>query len=614
MKKTLSSASGELDSQPGRSTAPTFFGALVRKGLDALGRRLPLPFLVPAPSISIESIVGREEKQVMNACIVNCASRCPLKCHIVDGVIRWITQEDNAGTGDDTFGTHQVRGCLRGRSARRRVYNPDRLKYPMKRIGKRGEGKFERITWDEAIRIVGDQLKRTIETYGNDSIYCMYGTGTQGYNFGGRNSCYRLLKVLGGYLEYYGTYSTAQIRRAVPFTYGDGCTEHRSLSTEIGNAKLCVLFGYNPSELRMSGGSETYQFSEQLHRNHVRTIVVDPRYSDSMLGKEDEWVPIRPGTDAAFVNAIAHVLITEELVDQEFLDKYCVGYDEKTLPASAPRNGSYKAYILGEGPDGVAKTPEWAAPITGIPAGRIVKLAREIGTAKPVFIAQGWSLQRHANGEQAARAICMLPILTGNVGLPGTNIGKDPGNYQYPVPELPMPVNKVKAKIPVFLWTDGITRGGEMTALNDGIQGADRLAQPIKFIWNYSSNTLINQHSDIRKTHAILQDESLCEFILVIDVDMTPSARYADVLLPDVTNFENSDIIPTATESENSEARSSCLPLSRRCTSASRHGTSVRCSPAILALRDNSRKAKPTNSGCRKPTPSCAPTIPTFRI
>lgn len=112
-------------------------------------------------------------------------------------------------------------------------------------------------------------------------------------------------------------------------------------------------------------------------------------------------------------------MITENLVDQEFLDKYCVGYDEKTLPASAPKNGHYKAYILGEGPDGVAKTPEWASQITGVPADKIIKLAREIGSTKPAFISQGWGPQRHANGEIATRAISMLAILTGNVGING---------------------------------------------------------------------------------------------------------------------------------------------------------------------------------------------------
>lgn len=100
--------------------------------------------------------------------------------------------------------------------------------------------------------------------------------------------------------------------------------------------------------------------------------------------------PDPSGTDAALVSALAYVMIKEDLVDKPFLDKYCVGYDETTMPAGAPANGHYKAYILGEGPDGVAKTLEWAAKITGIPAARIVKLAREIGTAKPAYITQGW--------------------------------------------------------------------------------------------------------------------------------------------------------------------------------------------------------------------------------
>ena len=256
MTRPLSSAAEPVDPERDETRGRTIFESLARKGLEAMRRHLPLPFLFPAPSVSIEQIVGKEERVVMNACVTNCGSRCPLKCHVVDGVIRWISQEDNDATGDDTFGAHQVRGCLRGRSARRRVYAPDRLQYPMKRIGARGEGRFERISWDEAIRTVGDALRRTIDTYGNDAIYYQYGSGSTGYNFAGRSSCHRFLKVIGGYLEFYNTYSTGQIRCALPFTYGDNYIDHRSLSTEISNARLCVFFGYNPSELRMSGGGE----------------------------------------------------------------------------------------------------------------------------------------------------------------------------------------------------------------------------------------------------------------------------------------------------------------------------------------------------------------------
>lgn len=124
---------------------------------------------------------------------------------------------------------------------------------------------------------------------------------------------------------------------------------------DIANTKLVVMFGNNPAETRMSGGGVTYYVEQARERSNARMIVIDPRYNDTAAGREDEWLPIRPGTDGALACAIAWVLITENMVDQPFLDKYCVGYDEKTLPANAPRNAHYKAYILGEGPDGIAK-------------------------------------------------------------------------------------------------------------------------------------------------------------------------------------------------------------------------------------------------------------------
>jgi Tat-targeted selenate reductase subunit YnfE len=181
------------------------------------------------------------------------------------------------------------------------------------------------------------------------------------------------------------------------------------------------MFGNNPAETRMSGGGITYYLEQARERSNARMIVIDPRYTDTAAGREDEWIPIRPGTDAALVAGIAWVLIDENLVDQPFLDKYCVGYDEKTLPEGAPANGHYKAYILGQGDDKTAKTPEWASRITGIPADRIVSSVnrlRETGLYLP-------GLGTTASGERRAdaRAIAMLPILTGNVGINGGNSG-----------------------------------------------------------------------------------------------------------------------------------------------------------------------------------------------
>ncbi|MNB69270.1 putative dimethyl sulfoxide reductase chain YnfE precursor [compost metagenome] len=504
---------------------------------------ISLPFGLKSAAAAVQQAVNpAADKVVWGACSVNCGSRCALRLHVKDDEVYWV-ETDN--TGEDIYGNHQVRACLRGRSIRRRINHPDRLNYPMKRVGKRGEGKFERISWDEALDTLTKNLKSVVEKYGNEAVYINYSSGIVGGNIT-RSSPYaslvaRLMNCYGGFLSHYGTYSTAQIACAMPYTYG---TNDGNSTSDIENTKLVVMFGNNPAETRMSGGGITYFLEQARERSNARMIVIDPRYTDTASGREDEWIPIRPGTDAALVAGIAWVLIDENLVDQPFLDKYCVGYDEKTLPADAPANGHYKAYILGQGEDGTAKTPEWASRITGIPVDRIIKLAREIGSAKPAYICQGWGPQRQANGELTSRAIAMLPILTGNVGINGGNSGARESTYTITIERMPLPDNPVKTQISCFSWTDAIVRGPEMTATRDGVRGKDKLDVPIKFIWNYAGNTITNQHSDINKTHDILQDESLCDTIVVIDNFMTSSAKYADILLPDLMTVEQEDIIP----------------------------------------------------------------------
>jgi anaerobic dimethyl sulfoxide reductase subunit A len=173
-----------------------------------------------------------------------------------------------------------------------------------------------------------------------------------------------------------------------------------------------------------------------------------------------------------------------------------------------------------------------------------VRLAREIALTKPAYIAQGWGPQRHANGDETARSIAMLPILTGNIGISGGNTGAREGGYGLPVAAYPTLDNPVKASISFYTWPDAIQRGPEMTATRDGVRGKDRLSVPIKFLWNYAGNALINQHSDANGTAKLLANDKLCEMIVVIDNHLTPSARFADLLLPDTTNFEQNDIAP----------------------------------------------------------------------
>ena len=196
-----------------------------------------------------------------------------------------------------------------------------------------------------------------------------------------RRAWQRLMNLMGGYLQYYGSYSNAQLQAAFPLTYGG---RPASLPSEIANASLYVLFGNNPSVTRPSGGSKGFQIDAAMTRHRPRVIVIDPCFTDTASTRADEWIPIHPGTDAALVSALAYEWITRGEVDQAFLDKYCVGYDAKTLPASAPAHSDYRSYILGDGPDGVAKTPEWASPITGIPVDVIRHLAHVMAHTKPL--------------------------------------------------------------------------------------------------------------------------------------------------------------------------------------------------------------------------------------
>ncbi|MEF9877289.1 MAG: molybdopterin-dependent oxidoreductase, partial [Gordonibacter sp.] len=491
-----------------------------------------------APQATGEVDKGKavEEKVAWGHCSVNCEGRCALRLHVSDDEVTWV-ESDN--TGNDEYGDHQIRACLRGRSIRRWINHPDRLSYPMKRVGKRGEGKFEQISWDEAYDLIAENYQRILDQYGPEAIWNHYASGVNASNIGSFLS--RFINLSGGCLGRYGSYSSAQISAALPYLYGKRTANSNS---DIVNAKLVVMFGENSVETKAGGAGPTYHLEQALEQGGAKVIVIDPRYSDTVASRADQWIPIRPGTDAALVDAIAHVLIEEDLVDHEFLATYCIGYDEDTMPESAKGQGkSYKAYIGGQGADGIEKTPAWAQAITGIAADTIVQLAHEIGTAKPCAIYQGKGPQRQSNGEQTARAICMLPVLTGNVGINGGNTGSDLDGFYFSAFEVPTGDNPVGTKIATFTWTDAIDHGTEMTKLAHGVRGKDKLEVPIKMIFNFAGNTITNQHSDINRTHAILQDDSKCEFIVVWETFMTDSAKYADVLLPDLMPVEQPNFV-----------------------------------------------------------------------
>ncbi|MBE6473659.1 MAG: dimethyl sulfoxide reductase subunit A [Coriobacteriaceae bacterium] len=478
-------------------------------------------------------------------CNVNCGGNCIFQWHSRDGKVLYM-ETDNIGDSD-----FQARACLRGRSMRKWLNHPDRLLYPMKRVGKRGEGKFERISWDEAIQIIHDNLERIYDEYGPNSVFVNYATGM--YSSLGRNPSRRLLSLLGGFVNQGADYSTHMLQMIMPYMYGFDKDKGNvfspydnvnasSFSEAEAHSDLVVMFGNSPADTRMGGANAVWDFArvrEAVTKRGGKIVNIDYRLNETSSGHSDEWLPIRTGTDAALCAALVHEFIKDGKTDEAFLAKYCVGWDETTMPDSAKgKHLSYKDYVMGEGYDNVEKTPEWAAEITQIPADKIRELAKDLENAKAPFVVQGWGPQRHTNGEETTRAICMVPIALGKIGLPGTNTGQreaEPPTYL--VGSLPYK-NPVKTTLPVYQFINAIDHGHKMTAKNSGLTEAEELGTDIKCLWNYAGNCLTNQHGDINYTHEVLADESKCEFILVWDTVMTDSAKYADILLPDAMRSE----------------------------------------------------------------------------
>ncbi len=486
------------------------------------------------------------DEQVMTmACYHNCGGRCILGAVVKDGTIVRLVPDPS--TEEDPIHNPRAIPCLRGRSQIHRVYAADRIKYPMKRTGKRGEGKFERISWDEALNTIADQMKRIKDKYGNAAFYMHYASGVNWKGPDGRNPMARLITLFGGYQGYYNSYSTACYNSVLPYiTAGAGNT-----SDDVINSKLIVLFGDNSLVTRAGGDNAGYYYLK-AKENGARFISVDPILTDTALALDAEWIPINGGTDVALIAAMANVMVKENLYNKDFMSTYAVGFDEDTLPEGAPANSSWMAYIMGKSDDGIEKTPEWAAPITGIPANKIASLAREIAGTKPCAMFQGWGWQRRAQGEQPVRALPILAAMTGNFSISGGSPGLRPTGMTFQMDSLPsVPANPIKTLFPVFKWPDYITRGTEMTSgPEDRVRGGDRLAANMKFMWNYGGNTIINQHSDINLTTKILQDDTKLEFLVASDVSMTPSAKFADILLPDTTGFEAEEIITGEGHSE----------------------------------------------------------------
>ena len=454
---------------------------------------------------------------------------CSLNAYVESGKVLKI--ETN-----DAFSQGKIKACVRGNAYRGSFLSPKRLKYPLLRVGKRGEGEFRRISWSEAIEIMAHEMRRIKDTYGPASRYVNYGTGNTALIKGGEQAK-RLLALDGGYLNYHNSYSTACIAGATPYTFGDKYTGNSP--DDYVNSKLIVLWGHNPAATKF--GTDNMRHLKDAKANGCKIVVVDPRFTETAASLADMWIAIKPTTDSAFIDAVSFIIFENNWQDQDFMNQFCLGFDSKHMPEGYEDCENYRDYVYGKY-DSVVKTPEWASHITGVPVSDILAFAELFATHKPAALIQGYGPQRNANGEQIVRSSNMLTCLTGNVGISGGSAGGGPYlQHQMPavIPEIS---NPIKASIPCFLWTDAIWRAEEMTFEKDGIIGAEGLESGIKLIFNLAGNMLVNQHSDILKTISILEDPQNVEFIVCSDLFMTSSALYADLVLPGTSMFENPNI------------------------------------------------------------------------
>lgn len=470
-----------------------------------------------------------EEKIVTTVGRGNCGGRCIIKAHVEGGCVLRLSTDNGENSP-------VLKACSRGHAYRKTFLTPNRLRYPMKRVGERGEGKFIRISWEEAIDTIAKETKRIKQIYGPGARYINYASGINA-TLRGNVFAKRLLAYDGGFLDYYNTYSAACTETTTPYIYGTATAG--STANTLEKSKMIMLWGFNPVETMYNG--ELLEALRKAKERNIPIVVVDPRFSDTAATFATKWIGLRPTTDGALAAGMAYTIMEEKLLDLEFLNKFCIGFDKEHMPEGADLKDNYKDYLLGTY-DGIPKDAQWASEITGVDVEDIKKLAIQYASCKPAALIPGLGPQRHGNGEQTVRATAILACITGNVGIEGGYAGASCGVKQHVWPMVPVPENPYPGVISCFQWTRAICEGKAMTKQKDRIRGMNQLDADIKLIYNLASNTLINQHSDCYSTDSLLKDTSKCEFIVVSDIFMTPSARYADILLPGASMFETCNL------------------------------------------------------------------------
>ena len=425
------------------------------------------------------------------ACPRNCYSTCSFKVQVEDGkIVNFEPHPANKATPKGV--------CVKGLSYFERAHSSDRILHPLRRIS---PGRFERITWDEALDTIAAKLKFLKNQFGPHSILFYESSGMSGMvnEFSGN-----FWSLFGGATTTYGNLCWPAGLEAVRLTLGEN---KHNVPWDIANARLIILWGKNPAETNV----QQMIFIEQAQARGAKLVVIDPRRTQSSE-QADLLIQPRPGTDAAIALSIARHLLAYGRTDNEFLTRYVEGLKEFRKSVEE-------------------MTLEKAADIAGVPLEQLAELASDIGGIKPMTIVPGYGMQRYSNGGQTIRSLLALNVLTGNIGKPGACFHY--ANLQsYVFDEVKEPLCYYPSKeAGTFRRKVSKTRLGEdMLSLNN---------PELKMMWVERGNP-VTQNPDTNTTIKALR---ALEFTVVVDQFLTDTAREADIVLPAKNMFEQSDII-----------------------------------------------------------------------
>lgn len=527
-----------------KSTAATAAMGLIGGGLGA-GKVEAFAY---APHLTDDEL-----ETVVTSCAHNCGSRHMLVAHKKGDVIVRLSTDNGTYQGDaygtDTDDKPQLRACLRGRSYRSRLYSPERLLYPMKRVGERGEGKFKRVSWDQALSEIADSMVYLKNTYGPTAILDQSYAGA---SWGVLHKSDQISGLLGRFLGMFGCRTSSW---SVPSFEGTAFSSRMTFGTTVdGNeddafmhSKLIIMWGWNPA-YTFHGGN-TFYFMRKAKQRGCKFVVIDPQYTDSAAAYDAWWIPIRPNTDAAMMAGMAHYIFANDLQDQDFINRFVQGMDAGTMPDWAKGQENFRDYIMGDS-DGIPKTPQWAADICGVSAEDIIKLADMYATTKPAALKASWAPGRAAYGEQYNRMAAALQAMTGNIGVLGgcaEGIGKGWSTVAVAHPH-DQYANVWFASIKSDLWAHCVLNYPNVRREEIGIwprnDPTDGMIPNIRSIfWQGSDwlNQLTNINKEIeaiRKLDSYGEGESL---LVCMDQTITPTGIWADYLLPIATHFERHD-------------------------------------------------------------------------